>query len=131
MRATPVLAACLGAALLVCTQAALAACARERVFGDYLRRNLERTPAAQFHVIEEPLKTAFLARFNAVDPPTSFAPETAGYFATARLTDGTTVAPKTAGYLAVVVLASDGCIDYAGPVPVAALARMLQAASDD
>jgi len=107
-------------------------CSDERVWKDYLVRNLEQTPAARFHFVDEPAKSVLVARFNDVDPPTAFAPERVGFFGVAATTDGSSESPRgpasnmPPSQMAVLVFISDGCIDYAGPVPVERLEEMLR-----
>ena len=110
------------------------ACPEERVRKDYLARNLERTPEARFHFVGEPVKSALIARFNDVEPPTTYAPEEVGFFGAASPLDGSSVSPKgpapivPRGQMAVLVFISGGCVDYAGPVPVEKLEKMLRPA---
>ena len=105
-------------------------CPERRTWADYLARNLERTPEARFHFVDEPVKSALIARFNDVDPPTYFAPERVGYFG-ATAADGSAQSPRgpstivPAGQMAVLVFITEGCVDYAGPVPVAHLQEII------
>lgn len=110
------------------------ACPEERVWKDYLARNLERTPDARFHFVGEPVKSTLIARFNDVEPPTTYAPEEVGFFGAASPLDGSSESPKGAapivprGQMAVLVFISGGCVDYAGAVPVEKLEEMLRPA---
>ena len=110
------------------------ACPEGRVWKDYLTRNLERTPEARFHFVDEPATNTLIARFNDVDPPTTSAPEQVGFFGAASPLDGSSDSPKgpvsivPRGQMAVLVFITSCCIDYAGPVPVEKLEEMLRPA---
>ena len=110
------------------------ACPEERVWKDYLARNLECTPEARFNFVGEPVKGTLIARFNDVEPPTTYAPEEVGFFGPTSPLDGSSNSPKgpapivPRGQMAVLVFISGGCIDYAGPIPAEKLEEMLRPA---